>query len=183
MTVRFSLTASMLRLALISVVPPLYASGYMASYSTEYGSGYTPEAVYKSVDSAGKVTYSTSWPEDTVAIEEVAIKPGPSEEYAGATRERHEKISETALALTQAREKREADREQDERKRLEKLALKRSARPQVYERTVYVGWNPLWRPHPPVAHYGKHSHKYPSRPVRKPGLSRGIPLRTGTGLR
>jgi len=182
MTVCFSLTASMLGLVLISALLPLYASGYNASYTTEYGAGYTPEAVYKSVDSTGKVTYSTSWPDDTVAIEEVAIKPGPAEEYVEDTRQRHEKIREAALALTEARVKREADREEKEKKRLEKLALQRSARPQVYERKVYVGWNPLWRWRHPAAHYRKYHDKFPSRPLRKPGLSRGVPLRT-TSLR
>jgi len=170
-------------LALISAVQSLNASGYKALYATEYGSGYAPAVVYKSVDSTGKVTYSTTWPEDTVAIEEVAIKPGPSDEYVEDTRHRHEKIRETAQALTEAREKRAAKREEEEKKRLENLALRRSARPQVYERKVYVGWNPLWRLHPPVAHYGKYPHKYPSHPLRRPGLSRGIPLRTGTSLR
>jgi len=182
MTVRLTLTASMLGLVLISSVQPLYSSGYQASYITEYGSGYAPETVYKSVDGAGRVTYSTIWPEDTVAIEEVAMEPGPAEDSVQDTRRRHEKITEAVLALTEARKKREADRAQEEKKRLERLALQRSARPQVYERKVYVGWNPLWRWHPPVAHYRKYPDKYPSRPLRKPGLSRGVPLRT-TSLR
>ncbi len=183
MTVRYSQTACMLGLLLISALQPLYASGYMTTYATEYASGCIPKAVYKSVDSTGKVTYSTTWPRDTVAIEEIAIKSGPSAGYIEETRQRHEKISEAVLELTEAREKRETAREAEENKRLERLALQRSARPQVYERKVYIGWNPLWRSYPPVGHYGKYPHKHPSQPVHRPGLSRGIPIRTGISLR
>lgn len=183
MHVRYSLVASMLGLLLITAVEPLFASGYMTSYATEYPSGYTPKAVYKSVDSTGKITYSTIWPTDTVAIDEIAIKPGPAAEYVEDSRQRLEKIRETALELTKAREKRAADREQAEKERLERLALQTSARPQVYERIVYVGWSPHWRLYPPIGHYGEHHHKYPSHPAHKPGLSRGIPLRSGSSQR
>lgn len=183
MTVRSSLTASMLGLLLISAVQMLFASGYVTSYTTDYTSGYAPEVVYKSVDSAGKVTYSTSWPKDIVAIEEVAIKPDPSKENVEASRQRQAKIRETALSLTQARNKRDADREEEEKKRLEKLAMQRSARPQVYEKKVYIGWSPIWWPRHVVAHAGKYPDKYPSHHAPKPYLSHGIPLRSGTSLR
>lgn len=180
MHIRFSFKAPMLGIILITVVQPLLASGYLLPYTTEYPSGYAPKAIYKSVDSAGKVTYSTTWPKDTVTVKEIAIKPGPTTEYVDDTRQRHEKIKDAALQLMEAREKREANREQEQNKRLERLALQQSAQPKVYERPVYVGWNPLWWPHRVKSH--RH-HKYPSHPVQRPGLSRGLPLRTGARLR
>jgi hypothetical protein len=180
MTVRFAHTASMLATVLMVAAGPLHATGYMTVYS-----GDTPLSVYKSVDSSGKVTYSSARPRSAIAFEKIRLEPGPSAEYIDQTRQRHEKIMATASELAATREQREAEREEEEIKRLERLALQRSIRPKVYERRVYVGWSPFWRPYPPVHHDRKYPYplSQPSHPLRNPGLSYGISLSTGPAPR
>ncbi len=177
MTARFKQTAIMLATVLEVAAGPLHATGYMTVYS-----GDAPVPVYKSVDSSGKVSYSSARPRNAVALEQIRLEPGPSAESIDQARQRHEKIMATARELAATREQREAEREEEEMKRLERLALQRSIRPKVYERRIYVGWNSIWKPYPSV----QRGHKYPyplsqpSHPRRHPGLSTGITL--GTGL-
>jgi hypothetical protein len=180
MTARFKQTASMLATVLVVTAGPLHATGYMTVYS-----GDATLSVYKSVDSSGKVTYSSVRPRSAVAFEQIRLEPGPSAEYIDQTRQRHEKIMATARELAATRERREAEREEEEMKRLERLALQRSIRPKVYERRVYVGWNPFWRPYPPVHRGRKYPYplSQPSHPLRNPGLSGGITLNTGLAPR
>jgi hypothetical protein len=180
MTVRFpQAAASIIGLLFIAAVKPLYATGYMTAYSANL----KPGTVYKSVDASGNVTYSSARPQDSIAVEKITLQPGPSEEYIQKTRRRHERIMDAANELADAREQRQTEREEEEMKRLERLALQRSARPPVYERRVYVGWSPFWRPYPPVDHYPRYPRKYPSHPIHRPGLSAGIPLSTSPRLR
>jgi hypothetical protein len=178
MTAHFPQAASMLATVLMVASGLVHATGYMTAVA-----GDTPRSVYKSVDSSGKVTYSSVRLPGAVAFEKIKLEPGPSAAYIDKTRQRHEKIMATARELAETREQREARREQEEMKRLERLALQRSIRPQVYERTVYVGWRPYWRPYPAVDHYRKYPFSQPSYPVSRPGLSTGMTLSSGPGLR
>ena len=166
---------------MISVLETAVAAEVPASYVTEFESEL-PEAVYKSVDGRGRVTYSRNRPEDTVMIEEITIEPGPPAEYIEDSRQRYGKLRKAAAELAEYREKRLAEREEEEKKRLERLALQRSARPQVYERRVYVGWNPLWWSYPHKVHhrvpYKRASHpQHGSAPLRSTPLQPGKPLR------
>jgi hypothetical protein len=180
MTVRFAQAASMLSAVLMIAAEPMHASGYMTVYS-----GDSPLSVYKSVDSSGKVTYSSVRPRGGVTFEKIRLEPGPSAEHIDQSRQRHEKIMATALELAATREQREAEREDEAMKRLERLALQRSIRPKVYERRVYVGWSPFWKPYPSVHRGGKYPHTLSPRsyPLRHPGLSTGITLSTGPAPR
>ena len=166
-------TVSMLGLLVLTAVQSVDASGYLTKYDT---ASNTPGIVYKALDSAGKVTYSTHRPRDSVTIEEIAIIPGPVDEYVEDSRERLDRISETLKELTAAREQRQAQREEETKKRLERLALQRSTQPQVYERKVYVGWNPLWWPRFPVAHHANYPHKPVFNPLHRPGLYSDRPV-------
>ena len=84
MNVRFVLAALMSGVLLVTAVMPLHAAGSLS------------RSVYKSVDSSGKVTYSSVRPHGAVAIVKINIEAGPPNEYIAATRERHEKITEIA---------------------------------------------------------------------------------------
>ena len=180
MPVHATAAAGVLAMLSLCAAEPIAAAGYTSTYTTEFTRDL-PDAVYKSVDGRGRVTYSSNWPKDTVGIEEIAIGTGPPGQYIEASRRRYEQISKAAQTLANAREKRQAEREEEEKKRLERLALQKSARPQVYERRVYVGWNPLWWSLP---HSGRYHapHRHSSHPQR-PGLSRSRPLQPGRPLR
>ena len=171
MNVRFALAASISGVLLLTAVKPLHAAGYLS------------RSVYKSVDSSGKVTYSSARPHGSVVIEKIRIEAGPPDEYIAETRERHEKITEIANQLTEARERRKSEREEEEIRRLEHLALQQAAKPQVVERRVYVGWRPLWWSSPPLDHYRKYPHQYSPSPIHPPGLRSGAALTTSFRLR
>ena len=165
----------------LTIVPMLafaVDAGYATAYLAEFP-GDMPGPVYKSVDAGGQVTYSTHWPRDTVSIEEIAIEPGPSNERIDANRQRYGQLRQAAVDLGKAREKRQAEREEKERKRLERLALQRSARPRVYERTVYVGWHPLWWNYPRPGWHRERAHGYAAPIHRSRDLPRGSPLGPG----
>ena len=156
----------------------LQASGITAADSTGYKTGLVPEAVYKSVDSTGKITYSARRSAEAVSSQKIRLEPPPSADAIHQNRQRYQKLSEGAVALEEARLKRQAEREDEERKRLERLALLRSARPQVIEKTVIVGFNPFWRRYPRGHHVqtpSAHSPRPASRPQhRRTGKFGGI---------
>jgi hypothetical protein len=171
MNVRYALAALILGVWLITVAGPLHAVGYLS------------RSVYKSVDSSGKVTYSSVRPDGAVVIEKIRIEAGPPTEYIAETRERHEKITEIANELAEARETRKTEREEEEIRRLERLALQQAVKPRVIERKVYVGWRPLWWPLPPIEHYHYYPGQQPSSPAHHPGLRSGAVLSTTLHLR
>jgi len=75
----------------------------------------TPAAayqVYKTVDAAGNVTYSTHPPADSVSMEIVKIHPGPSAEEQAEAVQRESAIKQAGGELQQQREAREAERAQ-----------------------------------------------------------------------
>ncbi len=147
---------------LVLLVPAVLAAERSATWTTVFDTA-APLAVYKSTDSRGQVTYTSIRPQDSVVIEEVAILPQPSEMNMDSARARFEKIRDTAQVLQEAREQRQADREEAERRRLERLALQARARPQVYERRIYVSGYPLWWPYPPGRQYREVPHTFGSR--------------------
>ncbi|MBT8128575.1 MAG: hypothetical protein KJP10_01205 [Gammaproteobacteria bacterium] len=167
MPYRSLFTAIIVAVAQAFAVPALYATGVMAGYSADYRAGYSPEVVYKSVDSNGKISYSSRRSADAVSSEKIMLKQSPSADTIDATQQRYEKLSEGAAALAEARLKRQAEREAEERKRLERLALLRSARPQIIEKTIVVGWNPFWRRYP-GGHHRHASKKHPSHTAGRP---------------
>ena len=160
---------------LISAPALAWTAGYTGSYVTEF-KGKTPAAVYKSVDDDGMVSYSSSWPTDTLSIEQITITPGPTEAVRQGNQERFQKIKQTMLELAEAREQRQAERDKREKERLERLALQRSVQPKVYERRVYVGWNPLWWTFPRAGHPGKSTHHKLHHPNHRTGRTPGVPL-------
>lgn len=164
---RHLLIAIITAVAQAVAVPALQAAGTMASYSVEYRPGHSTQVVYKSIDSTGKISYSARRSSDAVSSEKITLKQAPSTDTIDQSRQRYVKLSEGATALAQARLKRQAEREAEERNRLERLALLRSARPQVIEKKVVIGWNPLWH-HYPGGHHHHASRKHPSRPAGNP---------------
>ena len=169
------------------MMPAMFTSAAYAQDSTTYLTEFKadiPVAVYKSVDAAGRITYSTDWPDDTVSIEEIPIAPGPSDQRIEANRQRGGQLRQAALGLSKAREQRLAEREEKEKKRLERLALQRSARPPVCERPVYVGWHPRWWVYPHAGWHRAWPHGHAAAGHRgSRDLQRGSPLHPNIFLR
>lgn len=122
------------------------------------------EPVYKSVDSEGRVTYSSTPLEDAVEVEDIVIFPAPGEERVRETEERLGETREIAKQLEEARKQRESLRE-EARKRDESVPEPRLSErePERYPYYVYPYWGR--RPH------------YPHRPVR-PGRPKPVPYVT-----
>lgn len=170
MTANRSQSGWMAGVLMMALMPAVQAAGQSPTYPTAFRNGF-PQAVYKSVDGSGRVTYSSTWSRESVKIDEVAIRPGPSQANRDQARERHEKIRDSALELQQAREQRQAERDEAEKRRLERLALQASARPQVYERRIVAGWFPVGWPHLHGRYHHKRPHGQGSHPLRSRSLS------------
>lgn len=144
-------------------------------YSNTYASTFTHglnSPVYKFIDSSGKVTYSSSLPDDFVHAEEVSIDAAPDEALVEDTRQRHQRISESAQALSQARAQREHTRAELEKQQLERLALLQQAKPQrVYETTTIIS-----RPYNPWLKRHRGSYHHHGQPVTLPSKGRGPDL-------
>ena len=119
------------------------------------------EPVYKSVDSKGRVTYSSTPLEDAVTVEDVEIFPAPGEERVRETEERLGETREIAKQLEEARKQRESLREEARRREQPVPEPRVSERePERYPYYVYPYWGR--RPY------------YPHRPVR-PGRPKPVP--------
>ncbi len=139
------------------------------SYSRDFYHDKQSAPVYKFTGSDGQITYSSSAPGDWVKIEKITITAPPSDEYANDTRQRHDKLKMSAEELAEARQQREAIREEEEKKRLEKLALMNQSKPQqFYRRNVYNDY-----PYQFWNGYGYNNHHYPKRPVHLPAHPSG----------
>ena len=68
--------------------------------------------VYKTVDAAGKVTYSTHPPADSVSMEIIKIHPGPSAEEQAEAVQREAAVKQAVGEVQQQREALEAERAQ-----------------------------------------------------------------------
>ena len=84
----------------------------------------TADAVYKSVDAQGRVTYSSTPPLDAPKemVEEVSIAPGPTEQQQQEAMERAKKVQEAAQRADEQRQ--EQDTEAAQARSDAELALK-----------------------------------------------------------
>jgi chaperonin cofactor prefoldin len=71
----------------------------------------TAEAVYKSVDAQGRVTYSSTPPPDAPGemVEEVSIEPGPTEQQQQEAMERAKKLQEVTQRADEQRQEQAAE--------------------------------------------------------------------------
>jgi len=164
------------------------ASGISTSYSTEFmqkeGMENVPvdnvvqPQIYKFTDNHGKITYSTTITPDFIEAEEILPETPPSRRYIEETEQINGELKAAAQRLEDAREERQALRDEKEKKRLERLALiNRSKPPVVYRQNNYVAWPYRYgsvkkhysgyRPHKPVQLPAK---AQPSGHGRRPGV-------------
>ena len=88
------------------------------------------ETIYKSVDENGKVTYSTTPPEESETATPVDIAPPPSEERIKAAQQRHQRNMEAAGVLDESRKKRDeltAEENRLKREKQKQLQLQQQA--------------------------------------------------------
>lgn len=121
------------------------------------------DAIYKSVDEAGNVTYSSQPPAGAAKVEEVQVPAGPSEEAIQESLKRTKDMEKEADARYEAMmERRRQDAEAQKKKQEEAQAaekqrqLEEAAKESASEPDYYYVW-PDWRrprppypPHPPV---------------------------------
>jgi hypothetical protein len=130
------------------------ADGFVKPYGADLNHNKDVMPIYKYTDRDGKTTYSSSVKNDYVDVKEIAIALPPPARYAEEARLRSLKFEKVAEELGLAREKREALREEKEKKRLERLALINQSKPYVYERNVYVSYPyRLWKTYPNAGHH------------------------------
>jgi len=160
----------MLSMLMLFLVNNVAASEYSRAHSANSGivsNGYATVPVYKFIDSEGRVSYSTSSSTDFIQAEEITIITPPSSQQLEASNQRLEEMKAAVEQFDVARAEREAIREQNEIKRLQRLALINQARsPVVTREFIYPA--------------------YPYRPRKKRGghhdIPRHIPLGPGLPL-
>jgi len=160
---------TILAMALMSVGNIAISHELSNSYNSNFYQDKHPAPVYKFTDSNGQITYSSTAPKNWIRIEKIIITSPPSDQYAKDARQRHDKLKISAEELAEARQQREVIRKEEEKKRLEKLALINQSKPQqFYGRNVYNDYPyPLW------PGYGYNNHHYPKYPVHLPARSPG----------
>jgi hypothetical protein len=97
--------------------------------------------IYKWVDSAGQVTYSSTPPPAGVQTEKVEMAPPPTEAQIQEAKERARRDEEQARELEKARLEQEAARQAEE----ERLREMQAQQPIVIEKPVYIP-QPLYYP-------------------------------------
>jgi len=116
--------------------------------------------LYKWVDSAGQVIYSSRPPPAGTQVEKVQAPPQPSAEEVRQTEERAKRIEEQANALEAQRREQEAQEAEEARLR----ALQSPPAPIVIETPVYAP-QPIYYPpvmrRPPKRHPDQHPHPRP----------------------
>mgnify|MGYP001815000668 FL=1 len=118
------------------------------------------ETIYKSVDETGKVTYSTTPPEDSESATQVDIAPPPSEERIKAAQQRHQRNMEAAGVLDENRKKRDeltAEENRLKREKQKQLQLQKQAE-ENNANDRYDGY-PFYR------------HRLPERPIIVPPVN------------
>lgn len=141
------------------------------------------DAIYKSVDESGRITYSSKPPQDAVEIEGVSVPRGPSAQDATAAQDRVKDLEQKTDAQIQtlregrqqaARARKEAQeaaerqqlaREAADRQRRIDNSLDRLANERDYFRPYPHDWRWPYRPLRPL---------YPAHPPRPP--RRAVPL-------
>lgn len=139
----------------------LLAAVLLQPFAAEAGN-----TLYKSVDEEGRVTYSSTPPEDAVEVEGLRVPPGPSaqtKEEARArvkaieerSREQYQELKEgrkrAAQARVEAQERERREQEEAERQRRLEESLDRPSYGWSYSRPYWPVWG--WgypSPHPPI---------------------------------
>jgi hypothetical protein len=104
------------------------------------------DELYKSVDSAGNVTYSSTPPQDGKA-EKLEVAPPPSEAEVQATEARLKKHAAQADEMESARREREAIQAEREAEAARQRAAQQPVQPVIIETPVYVP-QPVYYPPP-----------------------------------
>ena len=154
----------MLTVLSVTATSSVLSDEFSRVYSASFNQNKNLSHVFKLTDSNGKISYSASIPDDFIQIEKIVIATPPSQENIEGTRQRYDKLKTAAVELGEAREKREAIREEKETKRLQRLALINQSRPPViYERNVYVRY-----PYRLRKRHSHGGHHQPEKPVHLP---------------
>ena len=134
------------------------------------------EAVFKSVDETGAVTYSSTPPNDAVASKPVAIEPGPSVAEQQAAEQRAEsKIqrAEEEVAKREEAQQRAADAQAAAAKEAAAEKALESVEPvETSTGVVYSDERPVL----PIVPPGAHDPNTGDHPVYNPGTVRPTPL-------
>ena len=166
----YNLSKLCLTISLISAVGVVNADELSKAYGADLKHKKDVLQVYKYTDQNGKTTYSSAVKNDYVDVKEISIALPPPAEHAEKARLRSLKFEKVAEELGLAREKREALREEKEKKRLERLVLINQSRPYVYERNIYVSYPyRLWKTYPNAGHH--HGNKPVHHPANKHRVS------------
>jgi len=125
--------------------------------------------IFKFTDNDGKITYSTSIPEDFIEAEEIQVAGAPSKRYIAQIKQMNGELKAAAQQLTDAREERQSLRDEKEKKRLERLALINRSKPPV---AVYQPNNYVTYPYRfgRARHYSGYRH--PGKPAHLPAATR-----------
>jgi len=164
---------TILTVILMLVVQGSVASDYSRVHSTNRGiaiNGSESVPVYKLTDSKGKVSYSTSASTDFIQVEKIAIAAPPSSQQLSASKQRIDEMKTAVDKFDVARAEREAIREQNELKRLQRLALINQAKPPVVTREFIYPAYPYRVKRKQRGHYGIPTHN-PSKSPHRTGLS------------
>ncbi len=133
--------AVLLTVLSVTVTATTIADEFFTAYSTSFNQNKSLPHVFKVTDSNGKISYSSSKPNEFIQAEKITIAPPPPDGYIDDTRQRHDKLKLAAVELGEAREKRKAIREEKETQRLQRLALINQSRQAViYQRNVYSAY-------------------------------------------
>lgn len=125
------------------------------------------EPVYRSVDAAGEVSFSSKPPASAVEVEEVVFEPGPTEEEISAARERMQEQIDNAERLSESRRADQAARqEQLDQRRYENppYPQQQADDPDYYGYPYRYGYRP----------------GYPHRPVKPPPPVEPAPVTSST---
>jgi len=126
------------------------------------------DTLYKSIDDAGRVTYSSQPPPTAVEIEEVQVAPGPTaeatENAAARVKETEQKVDAHYRELRERREQEAAERERIARETAERQKRIEESLDQPAMAVPYYWPYPLrwWGPRPP---YRPMNPPYAPRPM------------------
>jgi len=128
--------------------------------------------VYKFIDSKGNITYSESGSANFVQIEKIAISAPPSQQQLEESKQRLVEMKMAVDEFNDARVERDAIREQNTLKRLQRLALINQAKPPVVTREFIYPAYPyrFKRKHGHSGHHGRPAY-HPSNHSQRRNLS------------
>lgn len=120
------------------------------------------ETIYKSVDSEGRVTYSSTPPPSGSRVEKLMLPSSPSEQDIRQARELAQRVETQGRQLESKRLEQEAAKKAEE----ERLRALQPPPPVVIEKPVYV---------PRAIYYPPVIERPPARPPRPPNKPRPVP--------